>query len=423
MDNENFAKRIKKEYFEVTLNEIAEFLVEKSRSQKNTRYIKDLANYPFPQPWFGDYSKMLDDLEEKIERSPIQGFWEKCPWSFRQKPLHFIDELAFLLPKIDCVKTFLPVLIISYATNRRCQIDSITNILSPYSNLFASVYYGFFAPSSKELERYKKLFTLRPFKTNRKKLDLNSISVFNYARILYPFSVTILFLHILLFCRDICNVTLSFYLFESMANTLRLFGPDADYILDQINEYPESFTLKDDIVKNDICKFAELILDQTYSVWDTLDPNIRIADNYQFLYKSLTKIREQSPDNKIGDEVCSLIINLSKVLNESWTMSEKDAYLQRLVDSNIAFLRKNHIDIPIPKESYPTDQSSALIRFICGLHKLVGSGAEKSGTRASQIIENQIEDFNTLRSDFLSPKNGKVKPEGSISDGIYFDSE
>lgn len=422
MDEENLAEKIKREYFEVTRNEIVEFWKEKSQSQEKSRYIKDPANHAFPQPWFGDYSVELKIFEERIKRSPILRLWDSFPASFRQEPLRFIDEMGFLLPRSEHTKAFLPVLIISYAANRRRQCNSTEDVLSQYSYIFTSIYCGAFFPNKKELERQRNRFILQPFKEKYKRLDVNLITIYSYTRILHPFSVVILFLHLLLYTRDICNVTLSFYLFELMTNTLSLFGADAKKILSSL-EHSRNFSLEDDI-KEDICKFAQEILDQTcpVSVWNTLDPDIRIAENYHFLHESIKKIMRLPIDNKIGSELNRLIFNLSNIgemLNEGRATLEIDTSLQQLVDLNMKFFKKNHINIPIPSKNYPTPQSQSLMKFICGLHDMPKTTVtpKKPGMGTDKIIEAQIKEFDALRSKFLS---GKLAP---ISKDIDFDSK
>lgn len=222
------------------------------------------------RPWFGDILYWGDRLKNFSHPS----VYEKFPATIKEHLPEVGYELHNLLPQTDLVKAFLPVLITSYVTRYSHKKDFLG--LLEQNN-----------PSPALIEEGKKLWIIPPLRFSYKKLTAADCNPVNIARTLPVYLQIIQFLVFLVNTVAICNVGLSFFLFEEMTGYLHLMGEDAKHYLELLStmdiEHPATVKFEDD---EEIIKYSEHILSELNFLKYTKassDKRIKYTRSFSFL--------------------------------------------------------------------------------------------------------------------------------------------
>lgn len=167
------------------------------------------------RPWFGDILYCGDQLKKNSHPS----IYERFPSVIKEHLPEAGYELHNLLPQTDLVKTFLPVLLTSYITHYPHRKNFLDLLDQDNSN-------------TDFIEKGKKLWITPPLHVSYNKLTAADCNPVNIERTLPVYLRIIQFLVFLVNTAAICNVGLSFFLFEEMTGYLHLLGEDAKYYLE-----------------------------------------------------------------------------------------------------------------------------------------------------------------------------------------------
>lgn len=170
-------------------------------------------------------------------------------------------ELGVLLPDEDKIKAFLPVLLIGYCHKRKAGMDK-EKVPVGTANFVENLLYGFENGKIPESEFILKEHLFSPSNVFKRypKLQPNHFSFIFCKRAPFIFSDIVLFLNFLIQTKSICNVTLSFYIYESLSAMLSLLGGEAITFINKIENSQSSANIKDDFLKDEIISFAEEFL-------------------------------------------------------------------------------------------------------------------------------------------------------------------
>lgn len=190
----------------------------------------------FSTPWFGTLKEWVEDIL-KLENNYLSRYLEfqqlhntakeKNNIGFFPAGVSYIDDISrqldILLPQEKIIKPVLPVLLTCYIYKyNESMKDSTLDFISRL------IYNGDKKEINVSIDRKLSCFTLSPIFERLPKITYNKIRITNYA-ILRCYHVSMLFVHLLLCCKDICNVSLSLLLFTFMGYDMRVFLSPYEY--------------------------------------------------------------------------------------------------------------------------------------------------------------------------------------------------
>lgn len=219
----------------------------------------------FNNPWFGALDEWIKDLLQ-LKNNSLSGFpdfkllFDAVNYKskenigfFPKGTSHVTDiskQLDILLPQENIIKEVLPVLLTCYIYKYRNDMkDSTMQLVSLLIN----------EGNKKEvviqIDRKLSCFTLSPIFTRLSKMTYKDIRITNYA-ILRRYHLSLIFAHLLLRCKDICNVSLSLRLFAEMGEDMKIFLSPIEYKQAGLSSYDYS-KFEKDYYKNEIIEIME----------------------------------------------------------------------------------------------------------------------------------------------------------------------
>lgn len=217
----------------------------------------------FTTPWFGALKEWVQDIL-KFENNYLSrhadfqqlhnNIKKQNSIGFFPAGISFIDDISrqldTLLPQEKIIKTVLPVLLTCYIYKyNESMKDSTLDFISRL------IYNGDKKEVDAPIDRKLSCFTLSPIFERLSKITYKDISITNYA-ILRRYHVSILFVHLLLCCKDICNVSLSLRLFTYMGDDMEVFLSPNEYRKAGLESY-EYGELEQDCFRNEIIGIIE----------------------------------------------------------------------------------------------------------------------------------------------------------------------
>ena len=223
--------------FPISLNSIYErALLELKQhwrvQRKTSPYCEDpYQDSSFSPPWFGDLESWLEQAVQSADGKIGGGIdaGDIYPASVLKYRHQLAVELGFLLPKgSPTVAAILPVLLIGYISNRRGDPKEEKRENDPkYSaNLFFSLLRG---SDSKQLSSFLKdgsnLFLPHYWNETFPRLRFAQLNLARLKKSLSGYGLTRLFLVLLYKTRDLCNLTVSLQLFDTLTGYISILSP------------------------------------------------------------------------------------------------------------------------------------------------------------------------------------------------------
>jgi len=214
---------------------------------------------------FEDWAESLSELkfgtpylrlELNFGPDPSKYFYPMCLLKYKHE---LAVEFRCLLPNTPAVKAILPLLLMSYITNRRSATRSKQKKDSPVLNIegeeeegTVSLLRNLIVYKDKNIISYyeadQKLF--RPRNWKFPSLTYMQLTKTKLANSLASFGTTVIFLYFLYKTQDICNLTLSYKLFEEYSGFLELIDKrfsdfpkevEKDPLREEISSYINGF--------------------------------------------------------------------------------------------------------------------------------------------------------------------------------------
>lgn len=202
--------RFKKIYYDDLWSEIKNRCIQLNQSSN------EVSGNHIAVPWFGDIKFVWRDFSKKCPKALLSHF----PANITKGRLPEIaSELHNLLPRTDLVKSFLPVLLSSYVTNRK------KNFLQLLNNETLDI---------SHIESQKHLWSTPSLSKNYPAMTADDVKLKSWDRGLSVYSKIIQFSLFNKATFHICDVGSSFYMFEIMTGYLHLLDADACYYIDKL---------------------------------------------------------------------------------------------------------------------------------------------------------------------------------------------
>lgn len=274
------------------------------------------------------------------QKNSHPSIYERFPSVIKEHLPEAGYELHNLLPQTDLVKTFLPVLLTSYITHYPHRKNFLDLLGQDNSN-------------TDFIEKGKKLWITPPLRVSYNKLTAADCNPVNIERTLPVYLRIIQFLVFLVNTAAICNVGLSFFLFEEMTGYLHLLGEDAKHYLELLGtmDIEHLMTAKSEYDRKIVKYSKQIVADLGLLKYAMASPDRRIKYTrpFSFLVFLANLEDDLSPSDVPAREIEDIDFGDPKQCH----------WAAQFVD-RIKFSNRNDNDIPGIYDGLPDDTQKAL---------------------------------------------------------------
>lgn len=215
----------------------------------------------------------LDKSEEWkkfFEDTFSKAFQREATENFRNMDV-LCKELKNLLPENDTeeIESILPVLITSYIQNKKGNDGFARRLIDE----------GF----DENFDYHKKveIFTPQRWEKRYSSLKASDCKESSARRIFPVFFNAVMFLFFLLKTKELCNIGLSFYIYDCLTGYLRLLSSQSEKLIDYLSQVYSTGNVTTDHVKDDeITNLAELLLEDFQLIPDLTKTQIQLFEKY-----------------------------------------------------------------------------------------------------------------------------------------------